>query len=1005
MKKLLLILLAVYFIPANSYSQSGFKDKIYFSHPLKFGAENNYSPVKKMSGSDSLKVVAILVQFQEDNTGLTSGNGRFDLSNKYFNPSTGRDTVIDAPPYDSAYFSDHLKFLKNYFEKSSRGRLNISYDLYGNVITLPKKMEEYSPRDGEPLSKLGGLFNDAWARADSFINFSTYNPNNTVFFLFHAGVGRDVELKSILGFDPTPFDIPSVYLGLKNLKEFFGQTYNGYQTLDGFFIQNTAILPSTELRELDLISGNVLLELGINGLMCASVGSYLGLPDLFNTSTGKTAIGRFGLMDGQSIFSFNGIFPPEPSAWEKYYLGWVEPIVISSGELNAVIKTSSTGTFNDSTMYKVMINSSEYYLIENRNRDALRQGQTVYTRNRNFNDSNKYLKDEDGFIYFDISKISGNITDVTTLDWSLPGLINDTADYRGGILIWHIDESIIESKFASNTINNDINKKGVDLEEAKGAQTIGVTFSTPFGEVTGDGDLNDYWYNGNHFVPATVYKNQFTPNSIPSTLSNSLANTNIFITDFDSIKAVMTFKVRIGGSIKPVTGFPKPVGFDSNAHAINFNFSSPSVNNEDIFVNNGSGIFGFNSMGTGLGNPSTGIVDLGGGKFIPFGFTQNNLRYIGGLNNNSIIFIDNNLLKTTTTWNDGNASAPSFGFNNEILVGKNTGVISSYNVSGTSTRLDSVPYSVNQFTLESSLAYKSTGGSNKYILAGNVSSTGATDLVVIDTLNNIYVNGNRLRINYQIGKILSSPVLADINKDGLQEIIFNGSGKIYAMNYAGVLVDNYPVELNSKVTSGISIADVNSDNIYDLIFVTQDGNLYVRGNDGVIVSGFPVQVGLNTISTPSIANFNDSLGISVISGDGYLYAFKTSFAYNSSKVLWKNYLNNALHLNNNFVSTGSLPVVSDKLPKDKVYNWPNPVYDNKTYIRYFLNGTTNEVIIKILDLSGEMVIELRGTTNPKTENEIVWDVTDVQSGVYYGVVEAEIDGTKESRIIKIAVVK
>ncbi|HCA43200.1 MAG TPA: hypothetical protein DEP28_08105, partial [Bacteroidetes bacterium] len=60
--------------------------------------------------------------------------------------------------------------------------------------------------------------------------------------------------------------------------------------------------------------------------------------------------------------------------------------------------------------------------------------------------------------------------------------------------------------------------------------------------------------------------------------------------------------------------------------------------------------------------------------------------------------------------------------------------------------------------------------------------------------------------------------------------------------------------------------------------------------------------------------------------------------------------------------------------------------DNKTYIRYFLNGTTNEVIIKILDLSGEMVIELRGTTNPKTENEIVWDVTDVQSGVYYGVV-------------------
>jgi len=29
----------------------------------------------------------------------------------------------------------------------------------------------------------------------------------------------------------------------------------------------------------------------------------LGMPDLFDESTGATAIGRFGLMDGQGIFS------------------------------------------------------------------------------------------------------------------------------------------------------------------------------------------------------------------------------------------------------------------------------------------------------------------------------------------------------------------------------------------------------------------------------------------------------------------------------------------------------------------------------------------------------------------------------------------------------------------------------------------------------------------------------------------------------------------------------
>ena len=139
----------------------------------------------------------------------------------------------------------------------------------------------------------------------------------------------------------------------------------------------------------------------MNGILTASFGSFLGLPDLFNTNTGKTAIGRFGLMDGQSIFSFNGLFPPEPSAWEKVYLGLVNPITISSGEANVKIKTSSGNTTNtDSTMYKVLINSREYFLIENRNRDYLNNGQKLYIRNKAFNDVNTYTKDVEEFIYY-----------------------------------------------------------------------------------------------------------------------------------------------------------------------------------------------------------------------------------------------------------------------------------------------------------------------------------------------------------------------------------------------------------------------------------------------------------------------------------------------------------------------------------------------------------------------------------------------------------------------------
>lgn len=1004
--KILFLSALITLLPSLLFSQNKLNGNYKLSHPLKFGAENTFNNNAFKRGNDSIKVVAILAQFQEDNSGLTTGNGRFDLSNKYLNPSTGRDTVIDAPPYDSAYFADHLEFLQNYFTKSSKGQLNVSYDLYGRVITLPKKMEEYSPRDGEPLNKLGGMFTDAWAAADSFINFSQYDPNNTVFIIFHAGVGRDVDLKSILGFDPTPFDIPSVYLGLKNLQEFFGNTYTGFQTSDGFFIQNSAIIPSTELRELDLISGEFLLELGINGLICANVGSYLGLPDLFDTQTGKTAIGRFGLMDGQSIFSYSGIFPPEPSAWEKYYLGWVNPIVVSSGDFNYRIKTSSTGTFSDSTMYKVMINSSEYFLVENRNRDALNLGQTVYTRNRAFNDSTKYMQDVEGFVYFDITKVNGNVTDVTTLDWSLPGLINDTAYYKGGVLIWHIDENVIYANIASNSVNNNVNRRGVDLEEAKGAQLIGITFSTPFGDVTGDGSYYDFWYRGEHGVPATIYKNEFTPTSFPNSLSYSLANNNINIYNFDTILPVMSFKITIGSpTIKPLTGFPKAISIDTsgNSQPIAFNFNGNG--SDEIFVNSNGSIFGYNHDGNGINGIPSGFLGTNS-KYIPSLLANaGSSKYLVKLGDYGLTLYDTNLFEVTINWTDSNASTPSLIEGQDIYVGKQNGNITKYSLNSPPQVIINASEAIKELTKLPASDLHFVTSSNKFVTTGTF-NTAPVERLLITTLDSKFIlNGSLLNLNYNTGGILNSPIFVPISKNASQSIVFvGGDNKLYALNDQGVMLDNFPIALNSKVKSGISVTDLNSDNIYDLIFVTEDGNLTAYGMDGKIVAGFPVLVGVNTISTPAIANFNDSIGIVVMSGDGYLYGFKTSYAYNTSNVLWKNYHGNS-SLMNSQTSISSQAGFSSKLPSDRVYNWPNPVYDNKTYIRYYLNGNASSVTIKIMDLSGELVTELPGTKFANLDNEVVWNLNNVQSGVYYGVVEAEIDGTKESRIIKIAIVK
>lgn len=1002
-----LILFAL-LIPYQSFSQEK-KTNYSLSHPINFGNDNSkIQPKKFKSGTDSFKVVAILVQFVEDDDPRTSGNGLFDLSNKYYDPSTGKDTVIDSPPYDSSYFADHLEFLKNYFSKSSKGKLNISYELYGEVINLPRNMQYYSPQNTQSNYLLCSLFVDAWAQADSFVNFSGYDKSNTAFVIFHAGVGRDVDLTSIYGFDPTPYDIPSVYLGLNNIRQFTGNSsYNGFQTGEGFLVQNSLIIPSTELRELSLSSGNYLVELGMNGILSASFGSYLGLPDLFNTSTGVTAIGRFGLMDGQSLFSYNGIFPPEPSAWEKIFLGWVEPVVISSGTGTFRIPTSSKDIERDSTIYKVLISSKEYFLLENRNRDPENNGQTLYTHNRNFYDSAVYTQDlEDGFFYSNayasLYRINGNLTDVETFDWSLPGLITDEFNYKGGILIWHIDENVIDANFSTNTINNNIYHRGVDVDEAKGAQEIGVTFTTPFGNITGDGRYVDYWFNGYHEVPSTIYTNAFTPATNPNSLSYSLANNNIYIRNFSNIDTVMTFTVSIGAAqISPIAGFPKFLGIDTTQRSQSIAFDYLGNAGEEILANSNGQTYGFYSNGSSINpNFTNGFLNVPA-KYIPAKIGINSTEYLVTLSDGEVLFNGQPVLINGSFPNCAPLSIENNGF---VYVGKANGSIYRFDPVS-SSRIDSVSSPIVQFSKTSADTFTYITNPNKYLVVGNITSNSSTDVLTVNNNNQLVLNGSVMNINYDITQMNTSPILADINSDGKQEIIFSNGDNVYALNSNGVLLDNFPADFNDNVTSGVSVADVNSDNIYDVIFATSNGDLYAYGVDGNVVSGFPVLIGPNTTSTPALVNLNDTLGIVIAGGDGYLYGFKTNIVYNENKVLWKNYLKDEYLSNNNFV-TGNSPVnISGKLPSDKVYNWPNPVYDGTTFIRYYINGNASSISIKILDLTGELVTTLPGTAFSNADNEVKWDVSGIQSGIYYGVVEGDIDGTSESQIIKIAVVK
>ncbi|MBF8248190.1 MAG: hypothetical protein HW374_990, partial [Bacteroidetes bacterium] len=319
------ILVVLCVLAISAFAQQRRALSFLYDHPL-----SSAVAAQRLSRNavDTLRVLALMVDFVTDQDSRTSGDGKFQLQ-------TNVTGLIDPPPHDSTYFANKFRFVENYFWKVSNRQLIVRGDVLSRVITLTKPLGDYAPpRNNFTNRGLANLAIEAWRAADSLISnisFSQYE----CFVVFHAGVGHDIDVVSFLGFDPTPDDIPSLYLSQKAFQDALQDpTFTGIQTISGFKITNTIVLPETETRVFTAGSSSDTVKLSMNGLTAASIGSHLGLPDLFDTKTGRQGIGQFGLMDGASIFAYSGLFPPEPSAWEKIFLGWVSPITVGASSVD-----------------------------------------------------------------------------------------------------------------------------------------------------------------------------------------------------------------------------------------------------------------------------------------------------------------------------------------------------------------------------------------------------------------------------------------------------------------------------------------------------------------------------------------------------------------------------------------------------------------------------------------------------------------------------------------------
>lgn len=1031
---------ALFFTVPNVFAQE--RRSVHFSHSLSDKKDQILpSSVFTRTLPETVHVLAVMVEFLPDNDSRTTGSGLLDTS-------TTAGQIIDPPPHDGVYFQNHLLFLHNYWRKVTNGSLIVVSDVVDTVVRLPHPMQFYSPPPSSATNReLAVLVHDVWRTVDtlrSMIDFSRYHA----FCIFHAGVGRDIDLVSLLGFDPTPFDIPSVYVNLPVLQEVFGGSSQGVPVRDSsFFITNSMIVPETESRYLPSLGGQFFLQLGINGLLAASLGSHLGIPDLFDTRTGRSGIGRFGLMDGQSIFSWNGVFPPEPSAWEKvfldrqYGLGMLHMIEALPGQAAYDLAAVGLSIVGRDTIGRVSITSKEYFLIENRNRDARRDSTVIWSVFNGTSIRQAFFRDTVGFEAFDQSRLYGVVVDVDEFDFSLPGGVTNAGEFfDGGILIWHIDENVIDAAYASNRVNADPDRKGVDLEEADGSQDIGQSygFLDP-GSGSESGTALDFWFSGNI---SPVYRNEFSTTSFPNSLSNNGANSHVTINGFSRRSPKMSINIQRGDSlVKPLSGYPKFVGKSRTDNSPQF-FKA-------LFVSAGDSVYAFRADSAVSSTPvPSGLFSTRGGQFpVVFVPSFSDTTIVVGVQDSSLYIwyaMDVNMdsvfdsirtdqisvgarISTSPVVNIGVQGVPR---SVVLYVGDEKGKLHRLSIDG-STRpvIDLVPAPVTSVAL-----FSSTSGDSAIAVAGDILRKENGSAVTLPYVSRgwqvaamekgfvvVDVGGTTLLIvsrdlqilrHISVSDKLSPPAIGDIDADGRRDIVIGGGNRLYVINQTGAAVDYFPVTLPAPISGSPIIARLTPDKSQAQIIVTTiNGLVMAYTNKGTMHPGFPLAAASANFSTPTVFALpmgpllGDVPALFLTDGSGYLSGWQLQFVrFGLPPPPWGSYRGNVFHTGSDTSLLIPSPPSVDFFPAYRAYNWPNPVYDGKTFIRYFVRENST-VQIKIFDLAGELIDELTGPGIGELDNEIEWNASNVQSGVYFCRIEAQAGGNNGTAIIKIAVVK
>ncbi|MCK4695802.1 MAG: T9SS type A sorting domain-containing protein [Candidatus Cloacimonetes bacterium] len=1046
MKQLLLSTLIVVGLvfPKLSYAK-----KLYFQkekYPLK--SEKKVHPIEKyLSGTrtidlnsrDANKLLVLLIEFQEDNDPQTTGNGKFVQDPGDYPITFGK------PPHDHEYFVNQLEALRYYYLAVSYGSFEVEIDVFPQSLpgdfqayTLPHEMSYYNPPGADPdlmVSRFEEYFLDAFTKADEDenIDFSQYEH----FMFIHAGADWQHDI-----FGDTPADIPSFFIKVGEGKEAIVD--------DGFIIDHACNIPETITQDIQEFDDGLIPEVYnygvINAAMVHEFGHSIGFVDLYNTKNNTPQVGYFDIMDsGGSIllgfgydengdeepdivYYMEGTIPGFPCAWSRTLafedtyrargilkdisdFNFDESITVLPAE-----KIFEASSITDSSAYfiKVPLNDTEYILIENRQVDPDGDGGTyIWT-----------TEDQRIILYPTYPPPNPDNSNNYEYDYLHPGWLDeDGNDYGGGLLIWHIDEKILEenNNFENNTVNIYHSHRAVKIIEADNIDDIGNPYSM-------------YWY-GTAYEPYFKYMPIIDEEGYfiewdDKTIVNSSGEIEFIGTIFNESLSAVTEPALITNtgnpsvfSIYDISSYSIEPGIE---RVMTFKFGTQLFDGTEKIAEFDS-LLAIGSVGSSYGFPTFPLISENGINFFSridetwqdnFGVTisYENIPsqpiFPSDTNNDEedeYSIITNNILTLVTPENIEIQSFPTDII--DVLL-----YIEELSVSTIAT-IEKLFINDEELNIPNArLAYNGSHiiatsndkvyfidpenpAANTYVAISNLNDT-SPPVCYTDTnpqYNAVFIqneNGNIYKIqNSKSEEIFrlspytsekpSQLAIGDFLDDGQVYLVFGAGNRAFAITLNGTLAPGFPAYLDDKIIKPESYPRIIKFNDETILLFEEKDNGYIGVNRNAKIS---LQHSFYWQKTNLFDQFYwDELSEKLY----YIYADANSYLYASyleniteDPIIWNGFRNN-----NYSLYSGSIEYQPGDANKLTAYAFPNPAKNGEVRIR--VQNAKNNINLKVFDIAGNIIHKVKVEKEANDIQDIRWNTSKVASGVYFGIIKSK----------------